>query len=625
MTPSKDTLEAANPASEAAVSEANSRAKQDASRMRSDAVSLEVPVKVHGSRVKDVVLGTTPHTEAFEEQASTMIVFPQGSVLRMTTPVAAGQMMVVTNLKSGHDAICRVVKVRAFGQGQSYVEIEFTHRQPGYWGVHFPSDAADTPSPAAPVASAAPAAPPVSVEVKVEKTEEKSAADVSWAPASSLKPTAAKPAGQTRKQDSAFAQIGSQEDVQPAASSTSSRARTSSARDTDSKGVAAEAARKSLLADLPSTALASPASSLSMAELQGDAQAAPAVSFAGAGVPGEVADAPPADTGRSAEQSRAPFGRFAASASLGGGHAAREPFGGLSGGSLGISGHPSESGQSKGRNWLAIAASVVVLLAAGTGAAYYLHMPPFAAKSARPTAVVAAPAAPPVEATPQPTAVSEPASATAGPATQPTAASAPVAKSAPPVTAQAAQPATTTTKSNKPAPSAPIAASTLAEQKPTAKVPDMFGTINAHPTSRSHSADSGQADAAPALDAAAGNEGGELPAFGASAAVAPPAPVAPEGPVRIKVGGALKPPRLLSSVLPVYPAIARDTGIEGDIVVDTTIDAAGKVTAMKVISGPPVLRQSALDALRQWKYAPSMLNGQPVPVQMTVTLKFHRQ
>lgn len=154
----------------------------------------------------------------------------------------------------------------------------------------------------------------------------------------------------------------------------------------------------------------------------------------------------------------------------------------------------------------------------------------------------------------------------------------------------------------------------------------MFGSLNAHPTSRAHSTEAGQADAAPALDASAGNENAELPAIATSPSVAlPPPQTEPQGPVRIRVGGAIKPPRLVSSVLPVYPAMARDTGIEGDVVIDTTIDASGNVTGMKVISGPPILRQAALDALRRWKYAPSMLNGDAVPVQMTVTIKFHRQ
>ena len=79
-----------------------------------------------------------------------MIVFPQGGVLRMSTPVTAGQMMVVTNLKIGHDAICRVVKVRAYAQSQSYVEIEFTNRQQGYWGVQFAGEDVEPAKPFAP-------------------------------------------------------------------------------------------------------------------------------------------------------------------------------------------------------------------------------------------------------------------------------------------------------------------------------------------------------------------------------------------------------------------------------------------------------------------------------------------
>src|SRR5215472_18560197 len=93
--------------------------------MRADALSLEVPVKVHGSRVKEVVRGVAPSTEPFEEQTSTMIVFPQGGVLRMSTQANVGQMLVLTNLRTKQDAICRVVKVRANSNLQSYVEVEF--------------------------------------------------------------------------------------------------------------------------------------------------------------------------------------------------------------------------------------------------------------------------------------------------------------------------------------------------------------------------------------------------------------------------------------------------------------------------------------------------------------------
>src|ERR1700678_3772505 len=149
----KDTSEVTNSAAEAGGSNRAPAKASPAGHLRSDAVSLEVPVKVHGSRVTEVAREITPHTEPFEEQTSTMIVFPQGAVIRMSTSVNVGQMLVVTNLKSRQDAICRVVKVRTFSNLQGYVEVEFTHAQPGYWGVLFPSEgAAQTvePAPAAP-------------------------------------------------------------------------------------------------------------------------------------------------------------------------------------------------------------------------------------------------------------------------------------------------------------------------------------------------------------------------------------------------------------------------------------------------------------------------------------------
>src|ERR1700683_1827569 len=156
----KDTSEVTNPAAEAGSSNRGTPAKASpAGHLRSDAVSLEVPVKVHGSRVTEVAREITPHTEPFEEQTSTMIVFPQGAVIRMSTSVNVGQMLVVTNQKSRQDAICRVVKVRTFSNLQGYVEVEFTHKQPGYWSVYFPSEGPATANKSAQPAAPAPAVP----------------------------------------------------------------------------------------------------------------------------------------------------------------------------------------------------------------------------------------------------------------------------------------------------------------------------------------------------------------------------------------------------------------------------------------------------------------------------------
>jgi len=159
----KDSLDVANSTttSELAASPTSAAPKPAAPSspaLRANALSLEVPVKVHGSRVTDVARGVAPHTEPFEEETGTMIVFPHGGVLRMSTAVTVSQMLVVTNLKTRQDAICRVVKVRTFTNMQGYVEVEFTHQQPGYWGVHFPSEGPAQPSTPAP---AIPVAPPV--------------------------------------------------------------------------------------------------------------------------------------------------------------------------------------------------------------------------------------------------------------------------------------------------------------------------------------------------------------------------------------------------------------------------------------------------------------------------------
>ena len=76
--------------------------------------------------------------------------------------------------------------------------------------------------------------------------------------------------------------------------------------------------------------------------------------------------------------------------------------------------------------------------------------------------------------------------------------------------------------------------------------------------------------------------------------------------------------------MPVYPAIARQANVEGNVVVRVVIDKAGNVSDVHAISGPPLLRQAAVDALRQRKYEPSRLNGQPISIEMLVTIQFHR-
>ena len=100
-------------------------------------------------------------------------------------------------------------------------------------------------------------------------------------------------------------------------------------------------------------------------------------------------------------------------------------------------------------------------------------------------------------------------------------------------------------------------------------------------------------------------------------------PAAPAAP--LPVGGDVKQAKLISSVPPVYPMLAKNQHVSGNVQIDALIDATGRVTTMKVVSGPTLLQQAAMDALKQWKYQPARLDGKPVPMHLTVTLQFRLQ
>jgi periplasmic protein TonB len=100
----------------------------------------------------------------------------------------------------------------------------------------------------------------------------------------------------------------------------------------------------------------------------------------------------------------------------------------------------------------------------------------------------------------------------------------------------------------------------------------------------------------------------------------PPPPSAPVAPV--PVGGIIRPPTKIKDVRPVYPAIAQAARVEGVVIIETTISPTGRVLDAKLLRSIPLLDAAALDAVRQWEFTPTLLNGSPVPVVMTVTVNF---
>jgi TonB family protein len=93
----------------------------------------------------------------------------------------------------------------------------------------------------------------------------------------------------------------------------------------------------------------------------------------------------------------------------------------------------------------------------------------------------------------------------------------------------------------------------------------------------------------------------------------------------LKVGGAAKPPRKVVDVKPVYPKDAQDARVEGVVILDTVIGPDGKVKDARILRSVPMLDQAALDAVRQWEFSPTLLNGAPITVVMTVTVNFTLQ
>ena len=110
--------------------------------------------------------------------------------------------------------------------------------------------------------------------------------------------------------------------------------------------------------------------------------------------------------------------------------------------------------------------------------------------------------------------------------------------------------------------------------------------------------------------------------FTAPMTVIVPSPPPPVKPSAYRTGGAIREPRKIHHVAAVYPEIARTARVEGVVILEATIDERGVVSGARVLRSVPLLDQAALSALRQWRYTPTLLNGVPVPVLMTVTFRF---
>ncbi len=99
-----------------------------------------------------------------------------------------------------------------------------------------------------------------------------------------------------------------------------------------------------------------------------------------------------------------------------------------------------------------------------------------------------------------------------------------------------------------------------------------------------------------------------------------PAPAPP--PTIVRPGGVVREPKLTVAGIPVDPALARSAHVEGPVILEAIISEAGIVEQVKVLKSIPLLDIAAVTAVRQWRYTPTLLNGKPVSVLMTITVRF---
>jgi protein TonB len=94
-------------------------------------------------------------------------------------------------------------------------------------------------------------------------------------------------------------------------------------------------------------------------------------------------------------------------------------------------------------------------------------------------------------------------------------------------------------------------------------------------------------------------------------------------PVKVlKISGGVMAGMAISKPQPIYPPIARAARVQGTVILQATISKTGAIENMKVVSGPPMLQQAAMDAVRSWRYRPYLLNGEPVEVETQVNVIF---
>ena len=601
----------ASTTTELPISPAASKSKTG-SDLEAEAFGLEVAVRVHGSQVAAVVLESTEHVEPFEEDTTTMVVFPRGAVVKLRARVRTGHSIVLTNLLTKQTALCRIIQVNTAPSIAHYVKLEFAQPTPGFWGVHFPSDplpsarTVESPKTVSAPAPPAPLATPVASIMQTPTRVEAQPAQVKPVVRETTKPTPPRELNLTvPTTEYGNERPGATEDLVPLASGSPS------------------ADRKSLSASrVPAVVPVKPKRATSLATEQPifDLLTTQEEIFS------REAAAPRTGEEHQQEPTRQADPR-----------ASRKTVAAMDYSSL----LQPASKPKRNSSVLMFAGAVVVVLAFVAAGAMYLRRNPKVAAQAPVSAAA-------TTSSPSPSPPSPPPSASTSVLQQ-----APAEQDAVAATNSSVPVTSSSTSSTPPSQvqrnadvPAPVSATqgnsittaservsqknTAATSRPTISIStgmaDIYaGDLKAHARIKRRRVAHMNASVPNVSETASkeipvvpnGNLGSLVPGIESSNLVAP-APTKPD----VVQGGHVQLPRLISSVPPVYPQLAAASHVEGEVKIQAEINASGKVTSTKVVSGPILLRSAAANAVRQWKYSPAMLDGKAISTQYVVTVRF---
>jgi periplasmic protein TonB len=533
---------------------------------RTNPVCLEVPVLVRS------LPGNAPGAaDPTREEARSVIVFDNGCVLRMANPLPPGQTVILSN-QQGRDVVCRVVGGRNLSPVKGYIEVEFIEPVSDFWRIHQNLDATrvPTPEPAEPPASSVVAPPEPSQAVQLAEPPAPSRSAI---PVKDQNPF---PGGAPGYDDIAGL-VEMAPRIESPVKKSEPAVRPSVSRSMD---------RPEQIPGETSTVNSTSIPVSSVSELISEKPAAP---------PTQAVFSPPARkqsvpndfTGRSVQVS------------------------------VPSSFTSSSSGESRSRMPLLLGGAAFVI--AGFGAGYFLMHRGTSPDAAPPVSMASQPSATPDEASGGPE---------TAPASQPPVEQA-QPKAAEPVSAAVSAPAEVAPPAPSATPNVRQRANPAEEKQPERTtdrhqtIPSLKMTSPKIPGKKLPEIPDGSSIASVNMASTAAPVGATPGSFGSrteNQPAPPPAPLAAiSAPASVQT---VQEAKLISSTRPVYPAMARASNIQGHVVIMANINEKGQVIAAKAVSGPVLLRQAAVDAVRQWKYSPALTNGKPAASQVNVGLDF---